>query len=51
MTRHPDLDWRRIEHWVRQFAEALEMPELWTDLARLRDQRQTGARKDAKSQR
>jgi hypothetical protein len=36
LTRHPDLDWRRIEFWVRQFADALEMPELWIDLARLR---------------
>lgn len=51
MTRHPKLDWQRIEHWVRQFADVLEMPELWTDLARLRDQRQPGSRKDAKSQR
>jgi Nucleotidyltransferase of unknown function (DUF6036) len=30
---HPDLDRSRIEHWVRQFAELLEMPELWTDVA------------------
>ena len=51
MTRHPGLDWRRIEHWVRQFADVLEMPELWTDLAQLRDQRQSGSRKDTKSQR
>lgn len=28
----PDLDRKRIEHWVRQFAEALEMPELWEEL-------------------
>lgn len=32
---HPDLDRRRIESWVRQFASALEMPELWTDIADL----------------
>jgi hypothetical protein len=51
MTRHPNLDWRRIEHWVRQFAEALEMPELWSDLARLRDQRQTISREGAKTRR
>ena len=51
MTRHPDLDWRRIEHWVRQFAEILEMPELWTDLAQLREQRQSGSREDAKTRR
>jgi len=29
---HPDLDRRRIESWVRQFASALDMPELWTDI-------------------
>lgn len=27
------LDKSRIEAWVRQFAEALEMPELWEDIA------------------
>ncbi|MCP4427048.1 MAG: hypothetical protein GY803_21365 [Chloroflexi bacterium] len=26
------LDVGRIQFWVQQFAEALEMPELWTDL-------------------
>ncbi len=30
---HPDLDRGRIETWVRQFAEVLETPELWTDVA------------------
>ena len=29
---HPQLDRARIELWVRQFAEALEMPELWDDV-------------------
>jgi Nucleotidyl transferase AbiEii toxin, Type IV TA system len=33
--RHPDLDGARIEHWVREFAAALEMPELWEDIAPL----------------
>jgi hypothetical protein len=32
-TNYPNLDRQRIESWVRQFAEALEMPELWTDIA------------------
>ena len=32
---HPGLDRKRIEFWVRQFAEALEMPELWEDVDRL----------------
>jgi hypothetical protein len=27
------LDRARIETWVRQFAEALDMPELWDDIA------------------
>ena len=29
----PDLDWERIRYWVQQFAQALEMPELWDDNA------------------
>ncbi|MCC6444936.1 MAG: nucleotidyl transferase AbiEii/AbiGii toxin family protein [Armatimonadetes bacterium] len=33
IENYPDLDRRRIEYWVRQFAEALEMPELWDDIA------------------
>ena len=32
---HPDLDCARIERWVREFAAALEMPELWEDIAPL----------------
>jgi len=30
---NPNLNRARIERWVRQFAEALEMPELWEDIA------------------
>ncbi len=30
---NPKLDRERIEFWVRQFADVLEMPELWSDLA------------------
>lgn len=30
---HPNLDKARIENWVRQFADLLEMPELWKDIA------------------
>jgi len=34
---HPGLDKERVRYWVRQFAETLEMPELWDDLeARLK---------------
>ncbi len=32
---HPDLDQERIENWVKQFADALDMPEIWDDLADL----------------
>ena len=32
---HPDLDRERIKYWVREFARALEMPELWDDIATL----------------
>jgi hypothetical protein len=35
IAAHPHLDTRRIEYWVRQFADALDMPELWTDLEKL----------------
>ena len=30
---HPELDRERIENWVKQFADFLEMPELWEDIA------------------
>lgn len=30
---HPELDRERVEHWLRQFAEVLEMPELWDDIS------------------
>ncbi len=30
---HPDLDRDRIRRWLTQFAAALEMPELWDDIA------------------
>jgi len=32
---HPDLDMDRIQDWVTQFADLLEMPELWEDIADL----------------
>lgn len=31
----PNLDRQRIEYWVRQFSELLEVPELWTELEQL----------------
>lgn len=30
---HPNLDRKRIERWVREFARLLEMPEVWDDIA------------------
>jgi hypothetical protein len=30
---NPTLDKTRIERWVKQFAEAMDMPELWSDIA------------------
>ncbi len=33
ITSHPDLDAARVERWVRDFAEVLEMPDLWEDIA------------------
>ncbi len=33
IASQPDLDTRRVEYWVRQFAQVLEMPELWDDIA------------------
>lgn len=35
IAAHPQLDTERIAFWVRQFAEVLETPELWTDLEKL----------------
>jgi hypothetical protein len=32
---HPHLDGNRIAFWVQQFAELLEMPELWQDVEKL----------------
>ena len=35
IASHPDLDQAHIEDWMRQFALALDMPELWDDIAKL----------------
>lgn len=32
VDKNPKLDIPRIEQWVRQFAEVLEMPSLWDDV-------------------
>jgi len=33
VDKNPKLDIIRIEQWVKQFAEVLEMPSLWDDIA------------------
>ncbi|MBN1889932.1 MAG: nucleotidyltransferase [Thermoflexales bacterium] len=33
LETQPNLDKDRIRYWVREFAQALEMPELWDDIA------------------
>lgn len=35
MSVQQHLDYERVEFWVRQFAEVLEMPELWGDLEKI----------------
>jgi hypothetical protein len=37
IQRHPDLDKQRIEFWLRQFVDALGMPELWDDVTKWLD--------------
>jgi predicted nucleotidyltransferase len=32
VDKHPNLDHRRIEHWVKSFAEVLEFPDLWDEI-------------------
>lgn len=32
VDKNPKLDIPRIEKWVKQFAEVLEMPSLWDDI-------------------
>jgi len=32
LAAHPDLDLRRVRRWVRTFADALQTPELYSDL-------------------
>lgn len=35
VAAHPGLDQERVSRHVREFAEVLEMPELWEDIAPL----------------
>ena len=38
VAAHPNLDTSRIAFWVQQFADLLEMPELWGDVEKLINQ-------------
>ena len=33
VDKNPNLDIARIRQWVKSFAEVLEMPDLWDDVA------------------
>ena len=35
IDKNPKLDKKRIKSWVTQFAEVLEMPNLWDDIAEM----------------
>ncbi|HDN80168.1 MAG TPA: hypothetical protein ENG33_06875 [Chloroflexi bacterium] len=39
IAKHPNLDRERIRRWIQAFAEVLEMPELWEDIAPLLEER------------
>jgi hypothetical protein len=32
---HPELDQKRIQYWLEQFGEALDLPGLWGDISQL----------------
>lgn len=38
--KYPDLDVARIELWVKQFSELLELPELWIQIKRILSQQE-----------
>lgn len=33
--KHPNLDYQRIEYWIKSFAEALEFPDLWNEIKQI----------------
>jgi hypothetical protein len=37
VAAHPNVDANRVAFWVQQFADLLEMPELWGDVEKLID--------------
>jgi hypothetical protein len=45
---NPNLDKKRIAFWVKQFAEVLEMPELWDDLSKMLEPKKTTRTKSRK---
>lgn len=45
IQRHPNLDRERVRLWVTQFAQALEMPELWDDIVGWLDAKQKRTQK------
>jgi predicted nucleotidyltransferase len=39
-ANNSDLDRKRIEYWVKSFAEILESPDLWNEVRRIIDSRE-----------
>ena len=35
VVKYPNLDRRRIERWVKDFAELMETPELWGQIEKI----------------
>ena len=35
MDAHPELNWRRIRRWAKEFSTVLEMPDILTDLEKI----------------
>ena len=35
LDKNPIMDAERIEHWVKSFAEVLEIPTMWDDIAEI----------------
>ena len=40
VDKYPDLDHHRIEHWVKDFAEVMETPELWGQIEKILKQQE-----------
>lgn len=38
VDKYPDLDYLRIEQWVKDFAEVMETPQLWNQIKEILDQ-------------